>query len=125
MIMEIREAIRANNDSWNKGFNNGDAAAVAGLYTPDATVLPHTHDVVRGVEAIRDFWKSVIEAGFRSHRIELIDVHAQGDLAFEIAKWQAEGPAEDGNRQESGGSLVNVFERQSDGSWKCRLHIWN
>jgi uncharacterized protein (TIGR02246 family) len=123
--MDIREAIRANNDRWNKGFNTGDAASVADLYTADATILPHTHDVVKGVEAIRDFWKSVIEAGFRSHRIELIDVHAQGDLAFEIAKWQAEGPAGKGNRQEFGGSLVNVFERQSDGSWKCRLHIWN
>jgi uncharacterized protein (TIGR02246 family) len=123
--MDIREVIRTNNDRWNKSFNTGDAAAVAALYTPDATLLPHTHDVVRGVEAIRDFWKSVIEAGFRSHRIELIDAHAQGDLAFEIAKWQAEGPGGDGNRQEFGGSLVNVFERQSDGSWKCRLHIWN
>ena len=94
-------------------------------YTADATVLPHTHDVVRGAEGIRDFWKSVIEAGFKSHGIELIDVHAQGDLAFETAKWEAEGPGEGGNRQAFGGSLVNVFERQSDGSWKCRLHIWN
>ena len=84
--MDIREVIRANNDRWNTGFNTGDAAAVAALYTADATVLPHTHDVVRGAEGIRDFWKSVIEAGFRSHGIELIDVHAQGDLAFEIAK---------------------------------------
>jgi uncharacterized protein (TIGR02246 family) len=124
-IMSVREIIRANNDKWNAAFNGGDAAAVAALYTADATVLPHTHDVVTGAVAIREFWKSVIDAGFRNHSIELIDVHAQGDLAVEIAKWEAEGPGEGGNRQAFGGSLVNVFERQSDGSWKCRLHIWN
>jgi ketosteroid isomerase-like protein len=46
--MDIREVIRANNDRWNTGFNTGDAAAVAALYTADATVLPHTHDRSEG-----------------------------------------------------------------------------
>ena len=123
--MDARNIVSVNNDKWNKAFNAGEAAAVAGLYTTDATVLPHTHDVVQGVDAIRDFWISVIEAGFKNHSINLIDVYAQGDLVVEIAKWQAEGPGEGGSRQSFGGSLVNVFERQGDGSWKCRVHIWN
>ena len=123
--MDVRETIRANNERWNEAFNRGDAAAVAGLYAADATVLPHTHDVICGADAIRDFWQSVIGAGFRNHGIELIDVHARGDLAVETAKWRAEGPGEGGGRQEFGGSLVNVFERQADGSWKCRVPVWN
>lgn len=122
--MDVREIIRTNNRQWNAAFNSGDATAVAALYTDDATVLPHTHDVVRGADNIMGFWRSVIDAGFRNHAIELIDVHAHGDLAVEIAKWQAEGPGESG-QQSFGGSLVNIFERQNDGSWKCRLHIWN
>jgi uncharacterized protein (TIGR02246 family) len=124
-IMDAHSIVRANNDKWNAAFNVGEAAAVAGLYTADATVLPHTHDVVQGVNAIGDFWKSVIEAGFKNHSIDLINVHAQENLVVEIAKWQAEGPGEGGRRQSFGGSLVNVFERQGDGSWKCRVHIWN
>lgn len=123
--MDARSTVATSNEKWNSAFNAGEATAVAALYTADATVLPHTHDVVRGVDAIRDFWKSVIEAGFKNHSIELIDVHAQENLIVEIAKWQAEGPGEGGRRQSFGGSLVNVFERQGDGSWKCRLHIWN
>ena len=123
--MDVRETIRASNDQWNRAFNSGDAAAVAALYTADATVLPHTHDVIQSAGNIRDFWRSVIDAGFRDHAIELLDVHTQGDLDVETAKLQAEGPGEGGERQRFGGSLVNVFERQSDGSWKCRLHIWN
>ena len=123
--MDARNVASTNNDKWNAAFNAGEATSLAALYTAEATVLPHTHDVVRGVDAIRDFWKSVIEAGFKNHSIDLIDAHARDDLVVEIAKWQAEGPGEGGHRQSFGGSLVNVFERQGDGSWKCRLHIWN
>lgn len=123
--MDIREVIRANSDRWNTAFNSGNASAVSDLYTPDATVLPHTHDVISGFESIRAFWQSVIDAGFKNHKIDLLDVHSRGDLAYETAKWQAEGPGEDGTTQFFGGSLVNVFERQGDGSWKCRVHIWN
>ena len=96
--MDARSIVLANNDKWNTAFNAGEAAAVARLYTADATVLPHTHDVVQGVDAIRDFWKSVIEAGFKNHSINLIDAYAQDDLVVEIAKWQAEGPGEGGSR---------------------------
>jgi uncharacterized protein (TIGR02246 family) len=123
--MDLHDSIRRANDRWNSAFNSGDAAAVAGSYTADATVLPHTHDVIRGADSIRSFWQSVMDAGFRNHAIELIDVHTDGDLAIETGRWRAEGAGDDGTAQSFGGSLVNVFERQSDGAWKCRLHIWN
>lgn len=125
MSSDIQGIVRANNDTWNEAFNRGDAAAVASLYTDDATVLPHTHDVVSGRGKIQEFWTSVIGAGFKDHSIQLLDVHVDGNLACEIAKWAATGPGEGGQPHSYGGSLVNVYERQTDGSWKCRLHIWN
>lgn len=125
MADELRDVVRANNDAWNAAFNRGDAAAVTRLYTSDATVLPHTHDVVTGSNKIQEFWRSVIEAGFKDHSIELLEVHVNGEIACEIARWAATGPGEDGHPQPYGGSLVNVYEHQDDGGWKCRLHIWN
>lgn len=125
MSSDIQDIVRANNDTWNAAFNRGDAAAVAALYTDDATVLPHTHDVVSGPGKIQEFWTAVIGAGFKDHSIEMLDVHVDGNLACEIAKWAATGPGEDGRPKSYGGSLVNLYERQADGSWKCRLHIWN
>jgi uncharacterized protein (TIGR02246 family) len=125
MPSDIRGIVKTNNDNWNAAFNRGDAAAVAALYTDDATVLPHTHDVISGSSKIKEFWTSVIGAGFKDHSIEMLDVHVDGNLACEIAKWAASGPGQDGQTQSYGGSLVNLYERQGDGSWKCRLHIWN
>jgi uncharacterized protein (TIGR02246 family) len=125
MPSDIRGIVKTNNDTWNAAFNRGDAAAVAAMYTDDATVLPHTHDVIRGADKIKEFWVSVIGAGFTDHSIELLDVHADGNLACEIAKWAATGPGKDGQPESYGGSLVNLYEQQGDGSWKCRVHIWN
>ncbi len=125
MSGDVQESIKAVNDAWNAAFNQGDASTVASLYTADATVLPHTHDVVKGSDSIETFWKSVAEAGFRDHAIEIIDVVASGDIAYEIAKWSATGPGEGESRQSVGGSLANVYQQQADGSWKCSLHIWN
>ena len=122
---DIRTVIADNNQRWNDAFNSGNADAVAALYTQDATVLPHTHDVITGVENIRSFWRSVMDAGFRDHTIEIIDAYVKGDLAYETARWMATGPSEGGGKQPFGGSLINIFERQDDGSWKARLHMWN
>jgi uncharacterized protein (TIGR02246 family) len=125
MPSDIRATLKTNNDTWNAAFNRGDAAAVAALYTDDATVLPHTHDVISGPGKIKELWTALIGAGCKDHSIEMLDVHVDGNLACEIAKWAASGPGEDGRPQSYGGSLVNLYERQGDGSWKCRLHIWN
>ena len=89
---DIRTVIADNNQRWNDAFNSGNADAVAALYTQDATVLPHTHDVITGAEYIRSFWRSVLDAGFRDHTIEIIDVCVKGDLAYETARWTATSP---------------------------------
>jgi uncharacterized protein (TIGR02246 family) len=122
---DIHQIVRAGNDAWNEAFNRGDAAAVAACYTGDAMVLPPTHDVVSGAQQIKDFWSSVIGAGFGRHTIEVIELQRQGDAACAAGRWTAVGKGQDGWEQSYGGSLVNLLVRQPDGSWKSKLHIWN
>jgi uncharacterized protein (TIGR02246 family) len=122
---DIRGAVRRANDAWNSAFNRGDAAAVAALYTDNATVLPPTHAVVKGTDAIRDFWQGLITAGFKEHGIEMIDAEADGGLAFATGKWSANGPGEAGKVQRFEGTVVTMLRRQGDASWKACLHTWN
>ncbi|RWM21791.1 MAG: SgcJ/EcaC family oxidoreductase [Mesorhizobium sp.] len=117
----IREVLQKANDGWNSAFNSGNADAVAALYTPDAVVLPSTHAFVRGTSAIKDFWKELISAGVRNHGIELVDAVAAGDIAYATGKWSAEG----GETQRYEGSIVTIFRRETDGSWRVCLHTWN
>jgi uncharacterized protein (TIGR02246 family) len=121
----IREAVKAANDRWNAAFNSGNADAVANLYTPDATVLPHTHAVVKGTAAIKDFWSGLISAGVKDHGIELYDAHSSGDLAYATGKWWATGADAEGKPQRFEGSIVTVMRKQGDGPWRTCLHTWN
>jgi uncharacterized protein (TIGR02246 family) len=83
---DIRKIVSEANDRWNSAFNGGDAAAVAALYTADGTVLPHTHDVIKGTAAIADFWAGLISAGVKDHGIELFDAQDSGDIAYSNGK---------------------------------------
>jgi uncharacterized protein (TIGR02246 family) len=122
---DIQGVVRRANEAWNSAFNRGEAAAVAALYTDNATLLPPTHAVVKGTAAILDFWQGLITAGFKDHGIEMIDADGDGGLAFAIGKWWANGPGDAGKVQRFEGSVATVLRRQGDGSWKARLHTWN
>jgi ketosteroid isomerase-like protein len=117
--------VRRAQDAWNVAFNRGDAAGVAALYTQNATLLPPTHSVIKGTVAIRDFWQSLITAGFKDHGIEMLEAEAEGGFAIGSGKWSANGPGEDGKVQRFQGLVVTVMRRQGDGAWKACLHTWN
>jgi uncharacterized protein (TIGR02246 family) len=122
---DIHAIVRTANNSWNAAFNRGDAVAVAALYTTDGTVLPHTHAVVKGTEAITQFWSGMITAGIKDHDIELLDAHEVGDIAYSNGKWRAIGVGVDGKQQVFEGLIVTILRRQRDGSWRTCLHTWN
>ena len=98
---------------------------VATLYDEKAHLSPGNQKVLTGREETQKLFQSFIDGGVHDHAIEVVDVYASGDIAFEISKWSAKGAEKDGTTPEFGGVLMDIFERQSDGSWKSRLHIWN
>jgi uncharacterized protein (TIGR02246 family) len=119
---DIRSVVRRVQDSWNAAFNQGDAAAVAALYTDDAIVLPPSHVIIKGAAAIRDFWQGLVAVGVKGHGMEMVDAEADGGLAFTTGWWWAAGP---GEGERLGGTVVTVMRRQVDGSWKVCVHSWN
>jgi uncharacterized protein (TIGR02246 family) len=119
---DIRSIVRRVQDSWNAAFNEGDATAVADLYTDDAIVLPPSHTVIKGPDAIREYWEGLVAVGIKEHGIEIMEADADGGLAYSTGWWWASGPGE-GERLE--GTLVTVMRRQGDGSWKVCVHAWS
>ncbi len=122
---DVYKIARTASSKWNETFNRGDAEGLANLYTDNGIVLPHTHAVVKGSSAIRDFWSGMIAAGIRDHGIEVVDAEQSGDIAFFSGKWWAEGANEDGKPQRFEGTIVSIFKKQENGDWKTCLHTWN
>jgi ketosteroid isomerase-like protein len=109
-------------EAWNEAFNRGDAGAVAALYAENARLLPPTHEVIEGRQAIGAFWDGLLKIGVTDHRLELITAEGDQRGAVGAAKWSARGKGDDGSKQTFGGSVLHVFERQQDGGLKLWLH---
>ncbi|MCI0399875.1 MAG: SgcJ/EcaC family oxidoreductase [Gammaproteobacteria bacterium] len=121
---DVRKVAEANIAKWNSAFNRGDAPAVAALYAKDAILLPSSGPALSGAENIRGFWEDLIDLGWGDYTVDVVDVHGEGNLIYVAGIWSATRTA-DGRQYYYEGNVVNVLERQDDGSWKTRMQNWN
>ena len=111
--------------AWDAAFNSGDSKAVAALYTDDATLLPPTHDVIKGPAGVDKFIAGILGMGTKGHKFELIEASGDGNIVYGAAKWSATGKDKAGADQPWGGTATAIFEKQSDGSLKIKMQMFN
>ena len=121
----LRSTLEQLNANWNQALNSGNAAAVAALYTEQATLSPGNGQTLVGRAAIEQLFKSFVDNGVHNHTIEIVDVGGDSRMAYQVAKWSANGAEKDGKKPSFGGILMSVFERRADGKWLARSHVWN
>jgi uncharacterized protein (TIGR02246 family) len=121
-MAQTKATIDKLNDAWAAAFNKGDAAAIAAMYTDDATVLPQGGPMVKGATAIKDLWAGVIK-DFSDAKLTTVELHTMGEvMAYEIgtvtAKTKASPP------QDVAGKYIVVWKR-SGTTWKLAADIFN
>jgi uncharacterized protein (TIGR02246 family) len=124
-LTQIRHAIEKGNAKFGEAVRKGDGAAIAALYTEDATLLPPDSNMIKGRGGIEAFWKGGLQMGIKEAVLTTVDVSAAGELAYEIGtfalKVQPEGKEPIGQK----GKYVVVWKKAPDGSWKLHVDIWN
>ena len=125
MAASAEEDVKAAYSAWDAAFNQGDAGAAAALYSDDALFLPPTHDVIKGPAGVEKFLQAIIGMGSKNHKFEMIEAREEGNIIYAAAKWSATGKNAEGKEQPFSGVVAHVFERQSDGSLKVKLHTFN
>jgi uncharacterized protein (TIGR02246 family) len=122
---KLREAMEADNARWRAAFNTPKPAAFPAMYTQDAILLPSGKQPITGPEAIKQFWEGNIKSGVRDHTFEIISTRADGKYAYQIARWTVNFVKEGGTKIPLSGNTVRIFERQADGKWLTKVHIFN
>jgi ketosteroid isomerase-like protein len=115
-------AIRALSDAFVRHFNAGEAdQLVQAVYTEDARLLPPNLPMIAGRLQISEAFREFLGAGMGELTIETyeIEVASSGDLAYGIGTFSLGRPAPDR------GKFVEVYRRQSDGSWKCVVDMFS
>lgn len=116
----VREAL----DIEMKSANAADAAAWASIYTEDAIVLrPHANSL-EGREAIQK-WLGTLPP-ISNAKGEVREVFGYGDLAYSRGSYSMTFTIPGVPRPiEEQGKFVQIFRKQSDGSWKMAREIYN
>jgi uncharacterized protein (TIGR02246 family) len=118
------KAVRAITPRFVEAYNRKDAAAAAQDYAADAKVLPPNMPMVSGKDAIRAFWKFAMDMGVHLD-LQAVDLVVDGSTAYERGVATMTTQAGAAQPKTSKGKYVTVMRRQSDGSWKLVLDIWN
>lgn len=125
MAETVRQEIDQRVAEFVATFNRGDMAALAALYTEDATLMPPDSGIVTGRQEIQRFWQGVQDAGFRRAAFHTQQVEASGDLAAEVATAELFAESGDGAASTLPVKYVVVWRRGTDGQWRMAVDIWN
>jgi uncharacterized protein (TIGR02246 family) len=117
----IRDAIAAEDERFMEAFKQGDAAAVAELYTEDGQLLPPNSGFVSGKQSIQEFWQGAMNMGIKSAKLETVEVKGYGELAYEVGRYTLFA---DGDQMIDQGKYI-VILKKVEGAWKWYRDIWN
>jgi uncharacterized protein (TIGR02246 family) len=124
-LTQVRQTIEAGNAKFGEAVRQGDGAAMAALYTEDATLLPPDSGMIKGRDGIEAFWKGALQMGIKESVLTTVDVSGDGDLAYEIGTFALKIQPEGQEPIEQKGKYVVVWKKTADGVWKLHVDIWN
>jgi len=113
------------NRDFATALNNKDAVAAANCYTEDATVLPPNEAPVSGRANIQKYWEGAIAAGAFDVAVATISTGSNGDLGYEIGRFQMSVQDSSGKVTIERGKYIELLKRGEDGKWKSTHGIWN
>lgn len=120
----VKSEIDKGNAKFAAAFNKGDGAAIAALYTENATALPAGAPAVKGRAAIQKLWQGVIDQGVKNIVLGADSVESYGKAAREIGHFAFDAPDAQKNMTHVEGKYVVVWKK-SHGSWQLDSDIWN
>ncbi|MGB0748116.1 MAG: YybH family protein [Magnetospiraceae bacterium] len=123
--MTVRDAVQAGDQKMVDAINDGNAAAIAPLYTLDAAILPPGTPRQDGREAIQAYWQGAIDMGLTVDSLTSHEVDQAGDLAIAIGVFNGSVPDGSGGRAPVAGKFIVIWRQDADGAWRLHRDIWN
>ena len=116
------QAVRDADAAWSKAAGAKDVDKTVSYYADDALILPPNEPAVTSKDGIRNMWKgfldSVTEISWKATRVEMAK---SGDMACVTGSYETTG--KDGTKDR--GKYCEVWEKKSDGTWKCGTDMFS
>jgi ketosteroid isomerase-like protein len=104
-----------------------DVEQTIAYYSDDAIVLPPNATSAATKEAVRNVWKEMFASPglvitWKPTKVQLAK---SGDMGWVSGTYELTMNGASGKPINDRGKYLEVWEKQSDGNWKCRAEMWN
>ena len=112
---------------WAKAAAAKDVEQTIAYYSNDAIVFPPNATSAATKEAIRNGWKEMFASpGFViTWQPTRVQVGKSGEMAWVSGAYELTMNDASGKPINDRGKYLEVWEKQTDGSWKCAADMWN
>jgi ketosteroid isomerase-like protein len=120
-------AIRKSDAEWAAAAKTASVDAWMAFYAADAVVMAPNVQIASDHERVRQTVAELLalpHLWIAWHPIK-VEVAASGDLAYLIGVYELRYDEAPGARASDRGKLLEIWRKQSDGSWKCIVDTWN
>ena len=119
------EELSQMNKDFAKALVAKDALAASKLYSEDASLLPPNEPIVTGRANIQKYWQAGIDAGIVDASVSTIATGSNGDLGYEIGRFELKIKGADGKIVLDKGKYTELLKRNADGKWISIYGMWN
>jgi ketosteroid isomerase-like protein len=123
----VEQLLRDLDAQWAKAAAAKDVEQTIGYYSDDAIVLPPNATGAATKEAIRNVWKDMfaIPSLVISWQPTRVQVGKSGEMAWVRGTYELTMNDASGKPVDDRGKYLEVWEKQTDGNWKCAADMWN
>jgi len=122
-------AINALNDKVTDAFKSMDAAAVTATYADDAIMMDPNQAAIEGKPAIQAAYEARSKEKDKVASVAMVitplETQVAGDWAYQRGNYTATITPKSGKPMETTYKYLNIYRRQSDGSWKIYRDMSN
>ncbi len=124
---DVERLLRDLDVQWAKAAAAKDVEQTIGYYSDDAIVLPPNATGAATKEAIRNVWKDMFASPSLviSWQPTRVQVGKSGEMAWVRGRYELTMNDERGKPIDDRGKYLEVWEKQTDGNWKCAAEMWN
>ena len=115
-------AIEQAAQTWIDRFLGGDLDGLMMLYQPDAYVALHGQPAMRGVDTLREYFRTRVGLPGAKFEIDIEEIQVHGDIAHLVSKYWFEMPTAEGTYRDAGRSLL-IYKRAGRQGWRIYIDI--
>ncbi len=121
-----RKAIEALREQELTAFNSGDVQGFIDIVTEDVVFDSPNRPVAVGKDAIRSLCETVFERFTYDATYPTDELVVDRNWAFDRGIWiENRTPKAGGEQTQISFGILQIYRRQTDGSWKLARSIWN